>query len=171
MSNIGGTGSKPVYTDNTPIVDNNAKPSSGASQGVVGAGLLQPSPNTTWVKGIVKKDAETLSKREAFIAANGKMGDRDQYLANQLDVAPNQQLPQVQQQAQQEESSAGLSRINTTVEDARDSDRKALDAEADHDKQVAEKNKEEIDQLRRQDELLRKKAEQLNIPQGTAPAA
>jgi hypothetical protein len=170
MTDIGGT--KTVYTPVTPSVDNNAKPASGTPRGAVGAGLLQPSPNTAWVRGVVKHDAESEAKRAAF-TANVKMGDRDQYLKNQVDAAPKQQFPQMQQvqQVQQEESSAGLSRNNNTVENARASSEKSLDAEAKHDEQIAQAKEEALQKLHDED-LLKERLQQLATPQGTtAPAA
>ena len=86
MTEIGG---KPVYTPITPV-DNNAKPSSAPTQGGVGHGNLPPGPNVTWVKGVVKKDADTMAKRAAFTEANGAMGDRTQYITNQLADALSQ---------------------------------------------------------------------------------
>jgi hypothetical protein len=168
MTDIGGT--KTVYAPVTPSVDNNAKPSTPRQSGSVSPGLLEPSPNTTWVNGVVKHDAESEAKRAAFIAGNGKMGDRDQYLTNQLNSAFNQQFPQLQQ-GQQEESPVGLSRINSTVEDARDSSEKSLDTEAKHDEQVAQAKEEALQKLHDED-LLKEKLQQLATPQGTtAPAA
>ncbi len=173
MTDIGGT--KTVYAPVTPSVDNNAKPSTPRQSGSVSPGLLEPSPNTTWaepapawVKGVVKKDAETMAKREAFMA-KGAMGDRDQYLTNQLNSAFNQQFPQLQQ-GQQEESSVGLSQINNTVEDARDSS-ESLNTEAKHDEQVAQAKEEALQKLHDED-LLKERLQQLATPQGTtAPAA
>jgi hypothetical protein len=167
MTDIGGT--KPVYTPVTPSVDNNAKPTTARQSGTVSPGLLEPSPNTLWVRGEVKKDEASLLARKAFIAANGQMGDRDQYPVNQQDAALNQQLPQLQQ-AQHEESSAGLSRINNTVEDARDSSKRSLDLEAKHDEQVAQVKKDALEKLHDED-LLKERLQQLAIPQGTTAGA
>jgi hypothetical protein len=139
-----GVGGKTVYQ---PInIENNAQPTPVRRSSAPSPGLLEPSPNTTWVTGVVKHDAESEAKRDAFVAANGAMGDRNQYLVNQLDAALAQKLPQLQQ-GQQEESSAGLSTINNTVEDARDSSQKSLDLQAKHDEAVAEKNKETLNKL------------------------
>ena len=162
MTDIGGT--KTVYAPVTPSVDNKAKPASGTSRGAVGAGLLQPSPNTARVRGVVKKDAETMTKREAFIAANGGLGDRGQYLENQKDAASSQQFPRVQQ-AQQEEGPVGLSTINNAVEDARDSSERSLDTEAKHDDQVAQAKEEALQKLHNEDLVREKKAQELAATQ------
>jgi hypothetical protein len=66
-------GIKPGATPGTNKVENNSPPGSGTPQGGVSPGWLKPAPNTTWMKGVVKTDAETMKKREAFIA-QGAMG-------------------------------------------------------------------------------------------------
>ena len=173
MTTIGG--SKPVYEPVTPSVDNNAKPSTGGSPEEAGHGVLKPGPNVTWVTGVVKKDEETMAKRAAFIAENDAMGDRDQYLANQPAAVFNQRFPQLQQgqQAQQEETTVGPSRIVDTVEDTQKTSQKVLDDEAKHDQEVAKaKNQQFQNLLDRDADKLRQKAEQLDVTQGTgAPAA
>jgi hypothetical protein len=160
---------KPVYTPITTTVDNNTKPSSGSANGGTSPGLLRPSPNTAWVPGVVKKDAETMAKREAFMNG-GAMGDRDGYKANQLATASSQAtISQATQQAQQQEGSANLLRTSDIVEDAHESSKKSLEAEAKHDEQVAEAKEKALAQLRAED-LQKEQAQPLATPQVTAGA-
>jgi len=148
MTEIGG---KPVYTPITPV-DNNAKPSSAPTQGGVGHGNLPPGPNVTWVKGVVKKDAETMAKRAAFTEANGAMGDRTQYLTNQLADARSQtRISQGAPQVQQEEGSAGPSRSSDIIEGVQESSKKSLDAEAKHAEEVAQSKQEALQKMLEED--------------------
>src|SRR5262245_33316681 len=68
MTDIGGT--KTVYAPVTPLVDNNSKPSTGVAPGTVSPGLLQPGPNTTWIKVQVSEKAKAAGRSDVTIGAS-----------------------------------------------------------------------------------------------------
>jgi hypothetical protein len=94
MTDIGGT--KTVYAPVTPKVDNNAKPSTGTSNGPVSPGLLQPGPNNTWVEDVAEQPrAPAWQKAQVSEEAKDR---RQSALANGTAITIGHLSPQIQQQ-------------------------------------------------------------------------
>jgi hypothetical protein len=156
-----GVGGKTVYQ---PMkVDNNSKAAPGTDQSGAGRGNFgPPGPNVTWVSGVVKTDAETMAKREAFIS-QGAMG-MHQAVKVTVDSAAQLSAPVVtigeEPSASSDDSTSGVGDI---VEEAAKSSEAALKAEEKHDDEVAARRTQELKDLHQD--------MQLSTTGTTAPAA
>jgi len=137
-----GVEGKSVYQ---PIkVDNNSKAAAGTDQSGAGRGAFgPPGPNVTWVSGVVKKDAETMAKREAFMA-QGAMG-MHQAVKVTVDSAAQLAAPAVT--ISEEPSASSEDSVADTVEQAAESSKAVLKAEGKHDDEVAERRMQELKDL------------------------
>jgi hypothetical protein len=153
-------GIKPGATPGTNKVENNSPPGSGTPQGGVSPGWLKPAPNTTWMNGVVKTDAETMKKREAFIA-QGAMG-MHQAVKVTVDSAAQLSAPAVTI-GEEPSASSSTSALGDTVEQAAKSNEAALKAEEKHDDEVAARRTQELKDLHQD--------MQLSTTGTTAPAA
>jgi|SoiMethySBSTD1v2_1073268.scaffolds.fasta_scaffold87626_3 hypothetical protein len=177
MTDIGGT--RPVYAPVTPSVDNNAKPSAGPVPGAVGHGVLNPGPNVTWVEKVAGKDVTKMGWRQVQVSQKAldqgqsdiTIGASEARVAHGLVFEAKQLLGKNPTIVTEQESTLNSGTSSpATVEDVQKSSKKSLDDEAKHDEQVARAKNEDFQRLLDADKL-RAKADQLDIPGGTAPAA